>query len=363
APVVTEKPETEAPKESGTEPEAPAAEPEEEKEVLFSYHQEGGDFNSETNVSYNIKVADYIEDYSKHYDVYIVVEATKNANGGVGMMLNGSYTKQNERLRTGAEETWVIEDIDPSALSSDLVVALYYMKDDADFTINSVTFVEAGKKLDAALTEEDEEDNDEDEEDNDEDDEDDEDYDEDEEDNDEDYDEDDEDNDEDYDEDDEDNDEDEDDNDEDYDEDDDEDTDDNDEDYDEDEEDWEQYDAEDEGDDGDGENDGAEDPDNEDDTEAIGYSETTGIGEDQSDRVTDLVSNGDTSADKSAQPAANDIEEAVIHASQQADSTAGSNPATGEESHPVRYILMAVSGGYILFSLISLIAQARRRKN
>ncbi len=325
--------------------EAPAYDLEEESSEeapLFSYHQSEGDFNSEEIVSYNIHAADYVTDYSKHYDVMINVQASANANGGVGMIINGQYLKQNNKLRTGGEETWVVEDLDPMSLGSDLVVALYYMKANSDFSVNSVKFVErkvyaepVGTPLtDAygAVIDQDDDDDDnsssqsEDDEDTDDDS-----------------------------------------------------TgsaassDDSKDSIDDNntatestaDESSESSEADDqEADDAEGKAevsfassvkkaDGA--------AESTDDSDSSGIGEDQSAVITTGASkDSDSSTDKSVQPAAKDIEEAVIHASQQADSSSdksgksGKNPSTGE-SHLVRKLIMIVCGGYIVYSLAALV--------
>ncbi len=377
APVTT----TTAPEALPEETEKPEEPEEGSGDPLFSYHQEGGDFNSESNVSYNIKVSDYVTDYSKHYNIKINVEASANANGGVGMILDGQYQKQNNRLRTGGEETWVLEDIDPSKLGSDLVVALYYLKDNADFSVNSVEFSEVersfdedapdgtgdeaaddngeeqpaedggddadseqqeepaenGDAADSQVTDEDTEGEEAQYEDSNE----------------------------------------------------------NEDPADEsseiadsadDETDSEEeYNAPEDTGSGEEDTDGGEsydavsdeiaDADTDDTADSSAQAEEnedgtdkksadadadSDIGEDQSTVISTGTNAGDTSADKTVQPAAKDIEEAVVHASQQADSSsAGKNPATGE-SHYVRNVLLILSGGYVLWSLLTVLAQHRK---
>ena len=272
----------------------------------------------------------------------INVQASANANGGVGMIINGQYLKQNNKLRTGGEETWVVEDLDPMSLGSDLVVALYYMKANSDFSVNSVKFVERkvyAEPVGTPLTDAygvviDQDDDD----------------------------------------------------------------DDNSSSQSEDDEDTDDDstgsaassdDSKDSTDDNntatestaDESSESSEADDQEADdaeskaevsfassvkkadgaAESTDDSDSSGIGEDQSAVITTGASkDSDSSTDKSVQPAAKDIEEAVIHASQQADSSSdksgksGKNPSTGE-SHLVRNLIMIVCGGYIVYSLAALV--------
>lgn len=122
--------------------EAPVPDENEAKNTIFAYVQGGTDFNSEQDIQYVIPVSQYVSDRNKHYDVKITVQASGNANAGVGMILDGSYTKQNEKLRTQEEEVWVVEDIVPARLSSDIVVGLYYLKNNSSFAIKDIEFEE-----------------------------------------------------------------------------------------------------------------------------------------------------------------------------------------------------------------------------
>jgi len=109
---------------------------------LFAYFREGSDFNSQESVYYRIPLKKYITDKTKHYDVKIAVQASGNANGGLSMMSDGEYIKQDSKLRTRSEEIWTLEDIDPMAVTSDIYVTLYYLKANSEFKVNSVEFVE-----------------------------------------------------------------------------------------------------------------------------------------------------------------------------------------------------------------------------
>ena len=89
--------------------------------------------------------------------------------------------------------------------------------------------------------------------------------------------------------------------------------------------------------------------------------DSTVIGEEREDPVSsETTGTGDTSAEKADRSDAKEIEEAVIHASQQAGSSSA-NPDTGE-THYVRNLLMIVSGGYILWSLAAIILNHRERR-
>lgn len=110
--------------------------------ALFAYFREGSDFNSQESVYYRIPIRKYITDKSKHYDVKIAVQSSGNANGGLSVISDGEYRKQDSKLRTRAEEIWTLEDIDPMAVTSDIYVTLYYLKANSEFKVNSVEFTE-----------------------------------------------------------------------------------------------------------------------------------------------------------------------------------------------------------------------------
>ncbi|MBR1392377.1 MAG: hypothetical protein IJ561_00915 [Ruminococcus sp.] len=133
---------TAAPAPVPAETEEPSVEEPAAETPIFAYLQGGTDFNSEEDIHYIIPVSEYVTDRDKHYDVKITVQATGNTNAGIGMMLDGSYTKQNEKLRTKDEEVWTVKDIVPSHLNSDIVVGLYYLKNNSEFTINNIVFEE-----------------------------------------------------------------------------------------------------------------------------------------------------------------------------------------------------------------------------
>ena len=134
-----------APEEEPAPTEVPDAEPEtaDDSEPVFVYLQEGGDFNSETAVYYQIHLADYIQDRSKLYDIKVTVQASNAANGGLGIIVDGEWVVAHEKLRDTSAQVWELDGIDPRAATSDAVVQLYYLKDNAEFKVLGVEVTEA----------------------------------------------------------------------------------------------------------------------------------------------------------------------------------------------------------------------------
>ena len=153
APVTEPEPETTtaAPEPEGIviEPEASDTPKPEQTDAIFAYTQTGGDFNSETDVYYVIPVRQLIEDVNGTYDLRVSVQASGNANGGIGMMVGGQWEQAAEKLRSPEEQVWVIRNIEPSKLNSDIVVALFYLKDNCEFRINDIEFERVEARADA----------------------------------------------------------------------------------------------------------------------------------------------------------------------------------------------------------------------
>ena len=105
---------------------------------LFTYKQDGQDFNSETVLQYGFKVSDYITDYTKNYDVKVNIKTTGNVSGAVGTMNNGTWEREDHKAAGGSETVWTYNNLDPNTSNGQVFVQLYYLKADSDFQVTSV---------------------------------------------------------------------------------------------------------------------------------------------------------------------------------------------------------------------------------
>lgn len=105
---------------------------------IFNYIQGENDYNSEEPVNFYFDIKDYITDYDTNYDVKVNISTTGSVNGGIGMISNGIWQSQGFKTHGATQDTWTYENINPNTLSSKIAVQLYFLKADSEFNITSI---------------------------------------------------------------------------------------------------------------------------------------------------------------------------------------------------------------------------------
>ena len=146
-PAVTTTEKQEAPAETET-PEQKAEQPEEAKEeqeqpedevTLYTYSQQGGDFNSESTVQYVFDLNDYTDTLSGVADIEVKLGTSGSATGALGLgTANGEWISFENRA-SGGETVWAAENVDLSQLNGTAAVQFYYIADGNDISVSNIS--------------------------------------------------------------------------------------------------------------------------------------------------------------------------------------------------------------------------------
>lgn len=132
--------------------EAPAEEPAPEEitesAALYTYTQQGGDFNSESVVQYQFDLNDYTDELVGTADIEVKVAASKNVAGALGFgTVDGEWIPFENSTAGGSESVWEAENIDLSELNGNAAVQFYYIKDGAEVSVEEVSVSIADDEL------------------------------------------------------------------------------------------------------------------------------------------------------------------------------------------------------------------------
>ncbi len=139
-----ELPETVIPTETDISEADTAATNDESKAVLFTHEQSGGDYNNEEALQYIFSPSDYTSSEGL-VDISVDVSCSSNASGGIGMLTSSGWKIYNATVSNGGA-TWTAQNVDLSDVSGDMAIQLYYVKNGASFSINSISFSSSGSQ-------------------------------------------------------------------------------------------------------------------------------------------------------------------------------------------------------------------------
>lgn len=109
--------------------------------TMFSHKQGNVDYNNETPVQYSFSPYDYLTEDASVVDISVSVNSTGTASGGIGMQTSEGWKIYNCSSDGSGEAVWTAESVDLSDVSGDIAVQLYYLKNNSEFEINSITAV------------------------------------------------------------------------------------------------------------------------------------------------------------------------------------------------------------------------------
>lgn len=137
--------ETEAPEQKAEQPEEAKEEPKEEQEqpedevTLYTYSQQGGDFNSESTVQYVFDLNDYTDTLSGVADIEVKLGTSGSATGALGLGTASGEWISFENRASGGETVWAAENVDLSQLNGTAAVQFYYIADGNDISVSNIS--------------------------------------------------------------------------------------------------------------------------------------------------------------------------------------------------------------------------------
>lgn len=125
--------------------------PEENGEVLYSYTQDGGDFNSESTVQYVFDLSDYTDDLSGTADIKVSLNTSGSVSGALGFGTNaGEWDSYGNRSDGSTDTVWEAKDVDLSSLNGYAAVQFYYIENGTDISVEDISIeVNGGDEINA----------------------------------------------------------------------------------------------------------------------------------------------------------------------------------------------------------------------
>lgn len=113
--------------------------PDHNGEPLFSHTQGDSDYNNEEPLQYSFSVYDYIDSDEEPVDIEVNISSTGNAQGGIGMMTSDGWKIFGGNVAGGNDAVWTAENVDLAYVQGDISVQLYYLKNNSEFNISSIS--------------------------------------------------------------------------------------------------------------------------------------------------------------------------------------------------------------------------------
>lgn len=122
---------------------AATMEKDEKTEPLYTYQTQDTAYNSEQPVSCSFSLSDYITDFSKPYNLKVTISTSGSVNGGIGMLIDGGWQSWGNITHRSGTDIWTADNIDPNLVSGDVFIQLYYLKENSEFSVDSIQAVVA----------------------------------------------------------------------------------------------------------------------------------------------------------------------------------------------------------------------------
>lgn len=138
-------PQTQAPEETAP-TEMPSERPDgsrsEDSGALFVHTQGDSDYNNEEALQYAFSPYDYITETDQTVDISVEISSTGSAQGGIGMLTSEGWTIygcSTDGDSDGGSEIWTANAVDLGDVLGDIAVQLYYLKNNSEFKVKSVS--------------------------------------------------------------------------------------------------------------------------------------------------------------------------------------------------------------------------------
>lgn len=131
--------------EAVTEPDDSSADNDNESGALYVHRQGNEDYNNEEPLQYTFSPYDYVENADEPVDISVSVYSDGSAQGGIGMQTADGWKIFSSETGSG-EQTWKAENIDLTDVYGDVAVQLYYLKNNSEFKINSISITPANSE-------------------------------------------------------------------------------------------------------------------------------------------------------------------------------------------------------------------------
>lgn len=111
---------------------------------VFEYTYEGEEHFMESDESnYFFDMNDYVTDFSKEYDLILVVEGDKKINGAIGYNVNGQWTTKNFKILEAGVDYWEVDKILFDKNDAMVHVPIYFMDNGATFKIHQLVIADS----------------------------------------------------------------------------------------------------------------------------------------------------------------------------------------------------------------------------